>query len=217
MRFAPTAVYYRLRYGADLFAASRSASYTTHPGIIAAEACAFLGHVLARAFETRGDVDPKQFLDAVCAEYLQHELAGKTGWGYDQMQELVSSAPKRGEEACWNWRAPTLAIAKTLQTRGRQYNGYPVSAGYFGAYSMDGLAMALHCVYHNTDFKSTVAHAINLLGDADSTGSICGQIAGALYGYNSLPQNWMENLFRWDDGEIALRGVLLWHLAKPPK
>merc|ERR1719258_695233 len=97
-------------------------------------------------------------------------------------------------------------IAKTLQTRGRQYNGYPVSAGYFGAYSMDGLAMALHCVYHNTDFKSTVAHAINLLGDADSTGSICGQIAGALYGYNALPPNWMENLFRWDDGEIALRG-----------
>ena len=30
--------------------------------------------------------------------------------------------------------------------------------------------------------RPEVAHAINLLGDADSTGSICGQIAGALYG-----------------------------------
>merc|ERR1719456_1245724 len=116
------------------------------------------------------------------------------------MIQLVSSAPTRGEEACWNWRAPTLAIDQTLKTRGRRYNGYPVSAGYFGAYSMDGLAMALHAVYNNTTFADTVAHAINLLGDADSTGSIAGQIAGALYGFDSIPRTWRDNVQKWDDG-----------------
>jgi ADP-ribosylglycohydrolase len=214
MRFCPTAIMFRNQYGPVLFDCCRKASYTTHPGIIAAEACAFVGHVLQRAFLLEGPTDPKAFLDRVCSEYLETEMKGKSGWGYDQIIEVVSSKPSSDKEACWNWRLDTLEVQKSLQARGRSYNGYPVSAGYFGSYSVDGLAMALHVVYHNTDFASTVAHAVNLLGDADSTGSIAGQIAGALYGYNALPEEWMKNLGRWDEGEIALRGVLLWHLSK---
>merc|ERR1719454_2794798 len=110
------------------------------------------------------------------------------------MKWLVTSRPERATERCWNWKAESLDIAASLRARGRSYNGYPVSAGYFGAYSMDGLAMALHAVYNNTTFEDTVAHAINLLGDADSTGSIAGQIAGALYGVQAIPPKWLADL-----------------------
>ena len=32
----------------------------------------------------------------------------------------------------------------------------------------------------------------------------------ARYGYNALPAAWLANLNRWDQGEIALRGVPRW-------
>lgn len=82
----------------------------------------------------------------------------------------------------------------SLDARGNQYNGYPVSAGYFGSYSLDGLAMALHAVYHTNTFQDAVGHALNLLGDADSTASIAGQIAGAFYGFNKIPPSWIKTL-----------------------
>jgi ADP-ribosyl-[dinitrogen reductase] hydrolase len=209
MRLAPISIMFA--GSAALSEMARASSYTTHPGIIAAEACAFHAYVVSRALALEGPVDPKKFLDKVCEEYSGF-LEGKSGWGWDQMHELVGSAPTKPTEACWNWRAPKLAITESLHARGRSYNGYPVSAGYFGAYSMDGLAMALHAVYNNSTFEDTVAHAMNLLGDADSTGSIAGQIAGALYGYKAVPEKWLQNLNKWDDGEIALRAVLLSHL-----
>ena len=60
-------------------------------------------------------------------------------------------------------------------TLGKEYNGYPVIAGYFGAYSLDGLAMALHCVYNTTSFDDALVKCVNFNGDADSTGSMVGQ------------------------------------------
>ena len=59
---------------------------------------------------------------------------------------------------------------------GSEYNGYPVIAGYFGAYSLDGLAVALHCVYHTTSFDGALVKCVNFNGDADSTGSMVGQV-----------------------------------------
>ena len=58
-------------------------------------------------------------------------------------------------------RDASLAIEHTLRTRGQLYNGYPVSAGYYGAYSMDGLALALHCVYHTSDFGQALEKCIS--------------------------------------------------------
>ena len=41
-------------------------------------------------------------------------------------------------ERCWNWKNESLDIAGTLAARGWSYNGYPVSADYFGSYSSLG-------------------------------------------------------------------------------
>jgi len=220
MRFGPVALYAFGTRPEEQMEIARQSSYTTHPGIIAAEACAFLSQVLIKALEKPpGEkIDPRKFIDDVCDDYMKRVLAGKpTGWGYDQMREVVSGKPKDSKEACWAWREKPLRIQESLRARGRSYNGYPVSAGYFGSYSLDGIAMALHAVYHNDTFETTVAHAINLLGDADSTGSIAGQMAGAIYGYSKIAekkQKWLDCLNEWDQGEIALRGVLIWHMAR---
>jgi ADP-ribosyl-[dinitrogen reductase] hydrolase len=36
--------------------------------------------------------------------------------------------------------------------------------------------------------------ATNLGGDADTTGAITGQLAGAVYGYQAIPQRWLGKL-----------------------
>merc|ERR1711967_124472 len=130
-------------------------------------------------------------------------------WGYDQMRQLVNSSPVNATEACWNWKSDTLDIEGTLRARGDSYNGYPVSAGYFGSFCMDGLAMALWSVYHSQSFDEAVVRSVNLCGDADSHGSITGQLAGALYGYSSIHPQFLDWLQQWDDYEFAVRALLL--------
>lgn len=50
--------------------------------------------------------------------------------------------------------------------------------GYIGSYAMDGLAMALHCVWTTTNFKDALLKCANLRGDSDSVCAVVGQIAG---------------------------------------
>lgn len=56
------------------------------------------------------------------------------------------------------------------------------------------LEAALWCVYNTGTFKDAVVKAVNLAGDADTVGSITGQIAGALYGEEAVPRSWLSGL-----------------------
>merc|ERR1719464_1073354 len=91
---------------------------------------------------------------------------------------LLSQEPDGSLERCWNWKHHCLGVEATLKARGNTYNGHPVSAGYFGSYSLDAIAVALHCIYHTSSFNEAIVFCINLLGDADSTASVCAQLAG---------------------------------------
>jgi ADP-ribosyl-[dinitrogen reductase] hydrolase len=188
-------------------------SLTTHPGPIAAQACAFLSYAIAQAIRQGIGGGAPSFLEEVTADYLAL-LAGMVGDGRDELRALLESRqPDDGPERCWNWKAETLDITGTLGRRGKRYHGYDVDPGYFGAYCLDGLAVALHAVHHTRSFAEAVVSAINHLGDADSTGAVAGQLAGALYGHARIDPRLTEQLRPWDDGEIALRGALLYQLA----
>merc|ERR1712154_189794 len=143
---------------------------------------------------------------------------------------IKSEEPKGTLEECWNWKNEygELPIIDTFYERSggrdidrwkrKKYNGYPVNADYWGSYCMDGLAMGLHCVYHGTNFADSIEKCVNLLGDADSTGSIGGQIAGAIYGYQSIINDkkqkfLLDQLVKWDDYDFAFRGLLLYILG----
>lgn len=188
-------------------------SLTTHTGQIAADACGFLSFVVARAIARPADcvATLAAFLDECCDAYLKRpEIeAQPTLKRLLLARELVGST-----EQCWNWRdADGPYLTETLRARGKSYNGFPVSAGYFGSYSMDGLALAMHCAYHTTSTIDAIARCVNFLGDADSTGAICGQIVGAFYGALALDMRLAAAVERWDEGEIALRAALLFALG----
>ncbi len=56
------------------------------------------------------------------------------------------------------------------------------------------LEAALWCFLNTDNFKDAILKAANLGGDADSTAAVCGQVAGAYYGVDSIPQNWKDAL-----------------------
>ena len=61
-------------------------------------------------------------------------------------------------------------------------------------YVVDSLAAALWATDRSYDFRSAVLAAVNLGDDADTTGAIAGQLAGAIYGEDSIPPDLRQSL-----------------------
>lgn len=61
-------------------------------------------------------------------------------------------------------------------------------------YVVESLEAALWSFYTTDSFESAILTAVNLGDDADTTAAICGQIAGAYYGINCIPQRWLNRL-----------------------
>jgi ADP-ribosyl-[dinitrogen reductase] hydrolase len=63
--------------------------------------------------------------------------------------------------------------------------------------------------FHDADtFEEAVLKAVNLGDDADTTGAICGQLAGAYWGELNIPDTQRSGLARFDMLETALAGIL---------
>ncbi len=57
------------------------------------------------------------------------------------------------------------------------------------------LAIALYCALkYPNDLSQALRAAVNHDGDSDSTGAVCGNIVGAIIGYENIPQEWKDNL-----------------------
>lgn len=61
-------------------------------------------------------------------------------------------------------------------------------------YVIDALEAALWAFNKANTFEEGVLLAVNLGDDADTTGAIYGQIAGAFYGFKNVPRRWREQL-----------------------
>jgi ADP-ribosyl-[dinitrogen reductase] hydrolase len=66
-------------------------------------------------------------------------------------------------------------------------------------YVIDSLEAALWCFYQSNSFAETVLMAANLGDYADTTAAVAGQIAGAYYGYDDIPQKWLDKLAMNDE------------------
>lgn len=62
------------------------------------------------------------------------------------------------------------------------------------AYVIDTLQIAFWCFYHTSSFEDAVKTAVEIYGDTDTQGAVVGQIAGAYYGIESIPEKWLSQL-----------------------
>jgi ADP-ribosyl-[dinitrogen reductase] hydrolase len=61
-------------------------------------------------------------------------------------------------------------------------------------YVVESLEASLWCFLNTDTFKDAILTAVNLGDDADTTGAICGQVAGAFYGQDAIPAKWRKKL-----------------------
>jgi ADP-ribosyl-[dinitrogen reductase] hydrolase len=65
-------------------------------------------------------------------------------------------------------------------------------------YVVDSLEAALWAFYTSDTFAQGALKAVNLGDDADTTGAVYGQIAGAYYGVAGIPREWVEQIWQRD-------------------
>ena len=70
------------------------------------------------------------------------------------------------------------------------------------------LESALWALNTTDTFEGALVAAVNLGGDADSIGAVCGQLAGAKYGYSSIPERWLAAISRRDKIDALLKAFL---------
>lgn len=58
----------------------------------------------------------------------------------------------------------------------------------------EALGISAYCALTAENFSSGVLVAVNHDGDSDTTGSLVGQLLGAIYGVDHIPQHWLERL-----------------------
>ncbi len=68
-------------------------------------------------------------------------------------------------------------------------------------YVLHSLEASLWCFLNSESYSEAVLKAVNLGEDTDTTGAITGGIAGIFYGFDNIPQEWIDDLVRKDDIE----------------
>ena len=61
-------------------------------------------------------------------------------------------------------------------------------------YVVDSLEASIWSIIHSSSYEESVLKAVNLGDDTDTVGAITGSIAGILYGENSIPSKWLDNV-----------------------
>jgi ADP-ribosylglycohydrolase len=127
-----------------------------------------------------------------CCRYMAVLLAGLMAgedrqqvlspdwWALERLRQIEPLHPAVDEVARGSFRE--------LQPPDIQGSGYAVKS----------LEAALWAMVDANDFGEAVLKAVNLGYDADTTGAVCGQLAGAFWGETGIPESWREELARRD-------------------
>ncbi len=75
-------------------------------------------------------------------------------------------------------------------------------------YVIDTLEASIWCLLTSGSYSESVLKAVNLGYDTDTTGCVTGGLAGILYGYSSIPGEWINAIARKDDIEKLFMGLV---------
>jgi ADP-ribosylglycohydrolase len=149
----------------------------------------------AQAIEKSGESSRTTHGAAVCVDacrYLGGLIAGAVNGATKEalLSDHYSPAP-----GCWEDRplAPEIAEIAGGSFKCRE----PPDIRGTG-FVVDCLEAALWAFHRGSSFEDGALWAVNLGDDADTTGAVFGQIAGAFYGARSIPERWISVLCKRD-------------------
>ncbi len=104
----------------------------------------------------------------------------------ESYRDALEIAERRySSEAEWRYFAPLADIAERTRADIR-------SSGYV----IDTIEAALWCVVTTDSYRDCVLKAVNLGKDTDTVAAVAGGLAGAIYGLDAIPADWLDTLIR---------------------
>ena len=132
---------------------------------------------------------PTGVLPAGVLSVLIRELAD--GAGLTQALASVKVLLRRAREHDETLRA--IELAEELSRSGLPHAHAIARIGQ-GWIAEEALAIAVYCALVANNFRDGVILAVNHDGDSDSTGAIAGNLLGAMFGAQAIPQAWLDSL-----------------------
>ncbi|HZD44064.1 MAG TPA: ADP-ribosylglycohydrolase family protein, partial [Methanomicrobiales archaeon] len=196
-KFSPEDTLIRLlsayRAHPDFFGPTSSATFTLLEQGYSADQAALLVHQKNRGSRSNGSImrgpplgifyppTSVRSVSLLCSKLTHYEpVAGECSAFINQMISRLCRGASRNEAfSCALHQCEDPDLSEIL----RFYERYPLNP------SMDAVATthaAVTLFMKNDSFADTVISAINLGGDADTIGAICGSLAGALYTLPSI-------------------------------
>jgi len=77
----------------------------------------------------------------------------------------------------------------------------PESEIYSSGYVLHSLEASLWCILSTETYEDAVLKAVNLGDDTDTTGAITGGLAGLIYGFESIPEKWLNTIVKKNEIE----------------
>lgn len=108
--------------------------------------------------------------------------------GKDGLRDALKKA-ERYLSACAEF-APYERIFKS------DFAGLPREEIKSSGYVVDTLEAAIWCLLTTDNYRDCVLKAVNLGDDTDTVAAVAGGLAGALYGYDAIPREWLDTLKR---------------------
>jgi len=87
---------------------------------------------------------------------------------------------------------PKVLAPKIRDIQAGTYRNKSEAEIFGSGYVVKSLEAALWCFYHSQTYEQAVLKAVNLGDDADTTGAVVGQLAGAYYGREEIPPAWLN-------------------------
>jgi ADP-ribosyl-[dinitrogen reductase] hydrolase len=174
MRMLPVALYFYDRPPAELLARAHEISAITHAHPRSKVGCGIYCLLVQELLAT-GD-----------KELAYHNTVSKA-------LAFYSAAPEFKNELSQYMRIISFELPMLKENEIR-------SSGYL----VDTLEAALWCTLTRSNTKDILLSAVNLGLDTDTTGMVAGGLAGALYGLDSVPADWLASLARKDEIDVAV-------------
>lgn len=176
MRLAPIPIYYNTGGDVDKFPtlvyAADLSSTTTHASELCRQSCIAFAVLLNRAIN--GPIE----IDGIESDMQANKI------------KLLKFDP-----ALWENLVTNNLVLDIMNGSYQNKTRDEISSS---GYVIDSLEAALWAFWNTDNFRDAILLAANLGDDADTVAAITGQIAGAFYGLDGIPDDWVQKIAKKD-------------------
>jgi ADP-ribosylglycohydrolase len=94
------------------------------------------------------------------------------------------------------YRGELNHFSRILESDISHYNEEEIKSS---GYVVDTLEASLFCFFKGESYEDTVLGAVNLGGDTDTTAAVTGGLAGIYYGFEKIPERWVDRIEKRDE------------------